>query len=184
MATSILSSILSPAKFRIYNKTTKTEISATFGIVKVMIRLSSEIQRHMLEDGTTLVDSRIVTPSKVMIDVLCRNDDELSSVVSLLQDRESLLQVTSRGYILDNLMVSTNYFHQSPEVLSATPTRISFDQVLVQNVNPIVFANSANASIVDKGLSSLTSITSSVSDLYNSVVKDVSLELSSISSAL
>lgn len=173
MAASILSSILSPAKFTIYNQTSAVVVGSTLEVMKVMIKFSSEIQRHPLEDGSTKVDSRIIQPSKMIVDVICKDDDALSAVVTLLSDRTSLYQVTSRGLILQNLMVSSDYFHQAPEMISATPTRISFDQILIQNVNPIVFANSTNASVIDRGLAAVTSAGSTVSDLYTSVTNTI-----------
>lgn len=174
MANSILSTFLAKASMSILNQTTGQTELKDIKVSKVVIKLSAEPMRHMLEDGTTIVDVRIIKPIHVTADVICPDDDSLSSVNQILDDRQSRYQITSRGVIIANVVSDTDAIVQSADMLSATPIRMSFKQLLLENISPVVFASSASASVVDRGIAIINDATTSVTDLYNKAAKAVS----------
>jgi hypothetical protein len=184
MANSLLSSLLSASSLIIYNQTTAVKTATTLLVSKVVFRFTSEIQRHTMEDGTTKVDARTVKPAAIVLDVICKDNDTLSAVVTLLADRDSLYQLSSRGLVLANLMMDSENFSQNAEMLSATMTRITFHQILIQNINPVVFKDESSSSLIDKGISALTTAETNVTSLYTTVSNSISSDISSISSAL
>jgi len=167
MAGNILTALFSKASLTILNQTRGMVVAKGLKVVKGTIRLSSESFGHSLEDGTVKVDSRIIKPSKVVFDVICPDLETVAQVNDLLLDRQSLYQITSRGIIMANLQVNTETLRQSAEMTVATPIRISFQQILIQNVSPIVFANSSNSTLIDRGISAVNNATSTVKDLFD-----------------
>lgn len=169
MANSIISTLLGSSPFVVYNQSTKSTTTFDVKVVTASIKLSAEPQRQMLEDGSTLTDSKTVRPTRMSVDVVCPDINVLDQVNSIMGDRTSLYQITSRGLIFANLMVDSEFLRQSPDMLSATPVRMSFKQILIENVSPVIFANKSDSSVIERGISALNKATASVTDLYNKV---------------
>ena len=66
-------------------------------------------------------------------------------------------------------MVDSEFLRQSPDMLSATPVRMSFKQILIENVSPVIFANKSDSSVIERGISALNKATDSVTSLYTKV---------------
>jgi hypothetical protein len=78
------------------------------------------------------------------------------------------------------MMVDNEQIKQTPEVLSAAPVTISFKQVLVQNVPPIIVAQPADSSLIDQGMHFLNSVKQTVSGLYSSTVSAIGSAIGSL----
>ena len=169
MANSIISTLLGSSPFAVYNQSTKSTTTFDVKVVTASIKLSAEPQRQMLEDGSTLTDSKTVRPTRMSVDVICPDINVLDQVNSIMGDRTSLYQITSRGLIFPNLMVDSEFLRQSPDMLSATPVRMSFKQILIENVSPVIFANKSDSSVIERGISALNKATDSVTSLYTKV---------------
>lgn len=163
MAQTILSSLLSPSSLSIVssNSDLSLDIASSLKVARVGIRLCSYVMRHMREDGNTIVDARIIQPTKIEIDVFCQSIDDLAMVNSVMLDRNSTYTIKSRGLIFDNMMMDREEIRQSPEVISASPVRMSFKQLLVPGIaiGPNV-AQAADSSLVDHGLQDIKAIVS------------------------
>src|SRR6185503_20744839 len=106
MAQTILSSLLSPSSLSIVssNSDLSLDIASSLKVARVGIRLCSYVMRHMREDGNTIVDARIIQPTKIEIDVFCQSIDDLAMVNSVMLDRNSTYTIKLRGLIFDNMM--------------------------------------------------------------------------------
>lgn len=174
MANSILSTLLGSSPFVVYNQSTKSTTTFDVKVVTVSIKLSAEPQRQMLEDGSTRTDSKTVRPTRMAVDVICADLNVLEQVNSIMGDRTSLYQITSRGLIFPNFMVDSEFIRQSPDMLSATPVRMSFKQILIENVSPVIFANKSDSSVIERGIAALNKAKESVSDLYTKISTSIS----------
>jgi len=174
MANSIISTLLGSSPFVVYNQSTKTSTRFDVKIVNASIKLTAEPQRQMLEDGSTVTDSKTVRPTRMSVDVICPDLNVLDQVNSIMSDRTSLYQITSRGLIFANLMVDSEFIRQSPDMLSASPVRMSFKQILIENVSPVIFANKSDSSVIERGIAALNKAKDSVADLYAKISTSIS----------
>lgn len=169
MAGNLFSGFLSPAALVIRDEESGEVQAKDLKPVRVQIRLTSTAQRHMREDGSTIVDSRIIQPSSVVIEALCPDSATMKQVNNLLMDRSFFYSVSSKGVILNNMMAESELITQSPDVMSAVPIRISMKQVLSKEVKPLIVAQSADSTLVDRGMSLLSNAKSTVTDIYSKI---------------
>lgn len=174
MANNILSTLLGKEPFALYNMSTKTTTPFGVKITKLVANFHAEPQRQMLEDGSTITDSKTVKGGKLALDVICPDVNVLMQVNAVLADRTSLYQITSRGLIFANYMIDEEFIKQTPEVLSATPMRISFKQILIENESPVIFANKADASLIERGIAAISSVKDTAADLFEKASSAVS----------
>jgi hypothetical protein len=165
MALSILSSLFSKAQFTIKDGTSGLVVAANAKIVSVRIRYSSRVHRHMLENGSTVVDARTILPTHLQVELICPDIDTLAQITDVAMNRTGVYSISSKGLIFDNMMVEDQCISQIPKMLSASPLRLEFKEQLVQYVLPVVFAQSADASLIDRGFAALNSVTTQVSDV-------------------
>lgn len=173
MANSILSTILAKSALTVLNQTFNQTVLSDIKVKKVVIQLTSEPMRHTLEDGSTIVDVRIFKPIHVTAEVMAPDSDSIDAINQIVSDRDSRFQLTSRGIIVANLSVDSDTIIQSSEAISATPIRISFKQLLIEGVSPIVFAGAPNSSVIDRGISIINKAADDVSDLFKKVAKSI-----------
>lgn len=171
MATSLISSFLSKAALTITNDLTGESVADGIKPVRVSIKLTSQSMRHMLEDGSTIVDARIIQPTTVTIDGFCQDQNAINKVNTILMDRSSVYSVSSKGVIVDQMMAESEHIKQSPEHMSAVPIRLAFKQVITKESKPVVFAHASDSSIIDRGMTILNSVAQSASDLFSSISK-------------
>ena len=169
MANNIVTSFFSSSSLKINKKSTGEDVAGTLKVMRVSVKLTASALRHMKENGSTVVDSRIIEPAMVAIEVFCQNLDSYRIVDAILMDRTSLYKITSKGLVFDNMMCETERVTQSPDALSAMPVSIVFKQALSKNTNPVIFSQSADASAVSRGMNLLSSAANSVGELYNSI---------------
>lgn len=174
MAENILSSLLSVAAFSITNATTGAVVAPNLAVKKVGIRYSSKNMTHQLEDGSTIVDQRIIVPSGMVVEAYCPDIDTVDAINALLLDRSAMYTINSKGIIIQNTMADSDNFRQNAEMLSATPIRIRFKQQLIQGVAPVVCSQSADSSVLDRGIQLLSSSSQSVSGFFSTLTGNIS----------
>lgn len=175
MAVSILSSLLSKASLSIVGSQSGIDIATNLKVVKVKFRYRSRALRHMREDGTSIVDQRVIVPAVVDLDVYCQNQNDLAAVNSAMLDRTGVYTITSKGLVITNMMSDENQIKQTPEVISANPIRISFKQLLTQGgSNPPSVAQAADSSLLDRGIQQVQAAAISVTDFTNQVAAQFS----------
>lgn len=170
MANSILSSLFTKAAFSVTDNATGIDMLKGLKVQRVRIRYASTAMRHPMEDGTTKVDSRVIRPALVEVTAFIPNADVLAKVNKLLQNRENLYTLKTRGVVLPFVMAETESLSQVAEVLSATPAVMHFKQLLIQNVTPVICAQASDSSVIDKGLASVKAVAASVSDTFSKLL--------------
>lgn len=170
MADNILSVFFDKAMFVIGgfggSKATALKIS------KVSAKFVSMPMRHMKEDGTTVVDVRILKPTTVVVETMCPDLDTQKQVNDILMDRNNFYFITSKGLVIDNLMLDHEQIRQTAEVLSASPISLSFKQVITPTIE--VTAQSADSSLLNRGMMALNSATQTVTGLYSKASSAIS----------
>lgn len=150
------------------------EILKDLKVARVTIKFTSEPMRHQLEDGSTEIDTRIIRPARAQVDVICDTVESLTKVNELLLDRVTIYNITSRGILLSNMKVNTEILQQSPKMISATPIRIEFKQLLVENFSPVIFQAASDSSIVQRGIDAVTDVTDKFAAAAGNIVKTAS----------
>jgi hypothetical protein len=169
MSSSILSSLLSKSQFTVANADTGEQVITGVKIKRVVMRYLASIPRHMREDGTSIVDTRIIRPSIMAVDLICPTLDDVTQLTALVEDRQNLYTITSKGIVFNNMMAQSSINTQNSEMLSAAPYRVFFKELLRQGVDPVVCANAGDSDTVDGGFQIISSVSNTVSGLYSSV---------------
>lgn len=175
MADSILSSLRSKALLTIVsNGATGAEdnLAKNLKVTNVSIKYSARAMRHMLEDGTTIVDARIIDPTMVELEVICPTLDELNNTNQMLRDRKNTFKLTSKGIIVNNVVCEAFKIQQTSEMLSASPVRISMKQILRQGMARVgqVVEQPADSSLIGQGIQTMQKVTASVQETFRRVI--------------
>lgn len=174
MANSILSGFFSNPSFVLKPTSYGSAVAASMKIISVDIKFVSTPMRHMREDGTTRVDTRIIRAAELEVSFICPDINTFQQILNVVKDRQQTYSITTRGLHLRRMMVCEDAVKQIPEMLSATPMQLYFKQLLVQNEDPKVCAQAADSSLIDLGLTTISSAASSASSLYSNIQSNIS----------
>lgn len=167
MATNLISAITADAPLRIQRN--GTDVAKGIATSRVILRLTSNPLRHMREDGSTIVDSRIIMPALVMIEAFAPDNGTAGQIGDALSDRSNLYSVTSKGIKVNDVLLENVQIKQVPEALSAIPMRISFKQVLTKISAQKITAQASDASVIDRGITFINQSTQTVTTLFNKI---------------
>jgi len=167
MAGNIISAMLAKAAFRIRNQALGLDSATTLKITRCVIRLSAEPQRHMLEDGSTYIDTRIIKPIRIHVDAIAPDVDSLIQINAVANDRKSLFQISSRGLVIPDMMIDAELMNQNGENISSTVMKLSFKQIIIEKGSQIFLAHSADASLLERGQTLMSDTADTVSGLYD-----------------
>lgn len=159
MPSTILSSVLSKPLLTVTSDQTAINVTQGAGVSKVVIKLRSRIFRHKREDGTTIVDARIVEPMMAEIDVFAPTLDSLALLNSAMLDRGSTYTIKTRGLVLRGMMMNESTIKQSADMISASPVRLMFKELLTQNQTNVGQTNvsqPADSTLLDRGLQTIS----------------------------
>lgn len=180
MPNSILSSLLSKSSLSIVSSQTGLDIASNLKVARVRFRYRSTALRHMREDGTSIVDQRVILPAVVEIDVFCTTQDDLAMVNSALLDRTGVYTITSKGLVINNMMADEEQIKQTPDVISSNPVRLSFKQLLLQNgANPPQVEQAADSSLLKLGIQQVNSAAQSVQTFATNFASNVAAGVTS-----
>jgi hypothetical protein len=181
--TNILASLFSQVIFSLVDSY-KVPLSVRLNVSKVSIRMESKLQRHVLENGSSVVDSRIIIPAVLSVDVFVSTLDDLNIVNNLLLDRTNLYTITTKGLVFGSMMLESEKISQVPENLSSSPVQLSFKEVLVENTTPVIFKQSSDSSMIQQGMASLNTAEQNVTGLISAIKSSAASTISSLSQAL
>ena len=166
---SILSSFTSQASFKLLSLGTGQYLPQ-INVIKSKIRLPSKLMKHMSEDGSTIIDARIIEPAEVEVQVLITTQDQFMALNNVLNDRGAFYTIITKGLRLIGFVLDEESLSQSPAVISANPISLKFRQVLFSGLPQVtIYAQPADSSVLDLGFSALSSATSTISNLYSKV---------------
>lgn len=173
MPSSILSSLLSKPSLSIVSSASGLDIASNLKVSRVGLRYRSRAMRHKREDGTSIVDARIILPCHCEIDVFVENLDDLAMVNSIMIDRTGVYKITSKGLIMTNMMLEEQVIKQTAIVISANPVRLQFKRLLIQDNQSVPqVEQAADSSLLDRGIQSVTSTLQSAQGAASQVFAD------------
>lgn len=152
MAQTILSSKQSAVLFQLIDEAARETVAKGLAIARVGLRYSSTAMRHSKENGSTVVDSRTIQPVRVDIDVIADTLDKLQALNNVLVDQTTVYTIITKGIVLRRMMLSADTIKQTSEMISASPVKLAFEEVLVQGVATNTCEQAADSSLRDKGL--------------------------------
>jgi len=175
---SILSSLFAKPKFSILIQSAGGDVSLpvapNFKVRQVTTRFVSRAHRHILEDGNTIVDARTIMSTQLIVEGFCPDIDTLAQITAIANDRLSLYKILSKGLVFDNMKMGSENIEQIPRVLTASPVQLHFEEQLVVGVQPIVFAQAADSSLIDRGFAALQEATTTATAMATNAVSSLS----------
>jgi len=175
MANSILSSLRSKASLSIANSTNSSDdrerdVAKGLVVTKINIKYRSRTMRHMLENGTGVVDTRVIDPTIIDMEVICPTLDELNLVNQMLQDRKNTYNVTTKSIVVNDMVCDNFQVMQSSGMLSASPVRITMKQLRRQGADSKrlhqVVEQPPDSSVLGLGIQRAQQVTSNVQETF------------------
>lgn len=173
MPTSILASAFAQPSFSLTDQILGARVAPNMKIRHMSIRYSSRAMRHKREDGTSIVDARIIQPTRVMVECIAPDTATLEQITNVANDRANFYSITSRGLVFQYMRVQREQISQQHEFLTATPIKLVFVQQLVEFVQPVIFAQSSDSSLIDRGYTMLGQAAASVTQAAQQTVSYV-----------
>jgi hypothetical protein len=172
MADSILSSIFSKASLSIVKTGETTNEADGLQVVAVNIHYRARAMRHMREDGTSIVDAKVIDPAIAELDVICPTLDSINKVNTALMNRANTYTLTSKGIQLNDTVAERFDVRQTPEMISASPVRITFKQLRRQGgaTGGKVVEQPADSSTFGRGIQALSAVTTPVDNAFARVI--------------
>ena len=159
MAESIVSSLLSTTQFSVsYQDTdsgTKRTTAKNLKVIKVNFKFISQPHRSVREDGAVVVDAKTVMQTVIKLSVYCPTVDDLRQVNDLLTNRDKVFTVSSKGVVVENMVLNSETVRQNPDVISSYPIDLEFTEIIVSNAKPVIVAQAADAKTISQGLASI-----------------------------
>jgi hypothetical protein len=169
MATNLIESLFQTSSFLVKDESTGQSVIDSIKVSRVTIKLTSTPMRHMKEDGSSIVDSRIIQPTTVAVNAFCENIDSLNQINEVVANRSVFYSVSSKGVVLNRMMVESGQTKQSPEFVSAIPIHLVWRQVMSKESTPAVMAQTSNSSMIDRGMTVIGKASKTVSGLVASI---------------
>ncbi len=172
MADSILSSIFAKSQFTLISDKTGKDAAENLQVVAVNFHYRARPMRHMREDGTSIVDSKIIDPAVVDIEAICPTLDSINKINTSLMDRTSTYVVTSKGIQMGDVVTEHFEIQQSADMLSASPMRLSLKQLRRQGgiTGGVVVEQPPDSSNFSRGIQSTSVVTAPVENAFARVI--------------
>lgn len=167
----LINTLAGGSSFRVVNDLTGAVALTNIGVKDVRFNFHSQLMQNTGEDGLPIIDSRVIFPTTITMNVFCNSADRVAEVNTLLNDISSKFTITSRGILLENFMLDTESMTQAAAMISANPMKISFKQVMLQGGGALVCRNPGDSSTVLGGIrNSIKVAESAVEDLTSKLL--------------
>lgn len=163
MANSIFNQFLGSEKLIITNKVSNSQVISGVSVAEVNIKFSAQLLKNIREDGSPIIDGKIILPCVVQIKLYCTKIDDVEAINVLLNDINVLYSMSTRGIFIDNVMLERDELSQTSAVISAVPINLSFKQVLLGEDTAPVVKQTPDSNTIIGGIRQ--TVTSTVSDL-------------------
>lgn len=170
MANSLVSQLTSQSSFKLYSSAGLSVLSGV-KVERVTAKLSAKLLKNIAEDGTTIVDAKIILPIRITVSAYAETKDAVSKINSLLKDTAERYTLYSRGLYYEGITLASERFDMSEASLSALPVNIVFNGIIRQGDTSTVTAQSGDSDTIIGGITSTVSaatseLTSIVSSLF------------------
>lgn len=130
------------------------------------------VYQSVLKDD--LASVKIISPSKVRITGFSNDISTVESIIDYILTQDLTLSITTKSVKIPSLTITSVEIEQSPEMLSASKITIELEQAAPplpnSGYNP---KDAANASVYGIRIQTLSSVTKTVSGLYNTVLTKI-----------
>jgi hypothetical protein len=195
---SILSSILSKTLFTATNELTGIVLWPNLKIESVKILVASENTDSPMStiqysssgpyNNLTSIDIgaiKIMKPSSIIIKAICPDIQTINGVISSFADQQLTFSVLTKGIITPSLVISSLEIEQTAEMLSSAEITITTERSSPMVKKVYTPAQSADATSIGSRLQTLSSgLTTTASNLYNTVSKAASSAVSSVTNLI
>jgi hypothetical protein len=122
--------------------------------IKASIVEPSKLMEHPLEDGSTVVDHRILQPAEVELTIIA--DHELWQRYYAIYGDAELVTIQTKSTTYDNMVIESINSDETPDVFDRVPIVLKFKEVVFvetqfQALPPTAVAKKTNASTVKRG---------------------------------
>lgn len=137
MANSILNSLVGQSSFKLYSSDGRSVLSGV-KVTRVVARFSGRLLKNIGEDGTPIIDTKIILPIEITVTGYADSQDAVSKINAILEDINGVYRLYSRGLYFERLTLASERLTQSSKVLSATPVDLVFNGIMRQdNIVPV-----------------------------------------------
>lgn len=158
MALDAITALLGSSSFKIVDFLSGPVNLSGLKVLDVRIKFEGKVFKNQREDGSFIVDGKMLMPTTIDVSVLIQTVDAAEQVNRILKDRKSLYTIYSRGLIINNLLCVNNQVSMNPEILSSSPFRLSFKEVPLQQEDQPETRQDADSTTIDKGIAYLKEV--------------------------
>lgn len=122
--------------------------------IKASIVEPSKLMEHPLEDGSTVVDHRILQPAEVELTIIA--DHELWQRYYAIYGEAELVTIQTKSTTYDNMVIESINSDETTDVFDRVPIVLKFKEVVFvetqfQALPPAAVSKKTNASTVKRG---------------------------------
>lgn len=173
MANNILTALAGNVSFKLYSSDGISVLNSVYAL-EVTAQLSAKLLKNMAEDGTAIIDSKILMPIQVSVSVMANSTEAVEQVNSIFQNINGQYKLYSRGLYFEKLTLARESLTQSAAVMSATPIELVFNGILLENENYPVTAQSGDSDTIIGGIiSTATETAANATTLISGLANDI-----------
>lgn len=172
---SIVNQLAGGRSFRIKNELTGMTALNDIGVKDVEFNFNSRLMINPGENGQPIIDARVLFPTEISVNIVCNSSDKVAAVNALLMDLTNTYTILSRGILLTGFMVDLDSMSQKAAMISATPIKINFKQIMLQGGGSPICAQAGDSSTILGGIKNSINVTADkVTDLSNKLTSAAS----------
>lgn len=169
MPQDIIASYLSNSNFTLTSLNLGQVSTNGIAVLAVKIKLESKLFRNQREDGSYIVDGRILLPTSVDAEVVVQSKSAVDTVNRILKDRSTIYTINTRGLIFNNMVCVNEQITQNAENLSSSPFHLVFREILLQEEATPKTMQDADSTALDRGIAYLKETTNTVTNLVTDI---------------
>lgn len=173
MAIDLLSFGLGNQSFKINSFNLGAVSTIGWAIVNVRIKLSSKLFRNQREDGSYIVDGRVLLPTQITVSVIAQSKSAMDTINSILKDRTTIYTINTRGLIFTSMVLQNENINQSADNTSSQPVQLVFRQILSQEEVLPQTRQVGDSSVIDRGIAYIKETTTTVTQTATKIASKI-----------
>lgn len=173
MALDLISFGLGTSKFTITSFNLGPVSTLGWSILGVRIKLKSKLFKNQREDGSYIVDGRMLNPTELTVTLVAQSKSAVDTINSMLKDRSTVYTITTRGITFSNMLLQNQALSQSADNISSQPINLIFKQLMTEDVDLPTTRQLADSSVIDRGIAYVKETAESVTSLASNVLSKV-----------
>lgn len=151
---------------RIFNG--RTQVASHLEIKSFKAEYSKKVLRHILESGSTVVDTSVRMGRVITINGIVPDQTTANELVASFLAITSLMTIRTGVMIYRNLMVEQGGINLSPDMMYGVNVQIQFKEIIVDPNIPIKPEQPADGAVSDNGIIQvLHEVTENVKEFFS-----------------